>query len=132
VTTAIDTSALWAISRQEPTASEWSRILTEAAAEGRLIISPVAFAEFARAAPDAASLIAILDRMQISFDSISPEAAYRAGTAFRLYRSAGGPREHLLPDFLIAGHALVQADRLASNDRGYLRKWFPDLVLIRP
>ena len=30
---------------------------------------------------------------------------------------------------LIAAHARTQADRLAAIDRGYLRRWFPDLKL---
>jgi len=38
--------------------------------------------------------------------------------------------EHLIPDFLIAAHAKVHADRLAATDRGYLRRWFDDLRLL--
>jgi len=46
------------------------------------------------------------------------------------YRRSGGPREHLIPDFLIAAHAMVHADRLAATDRGYLSRWFNDLKLL--
>ncbi|MGH2396004.1 MAG: hypothetical protein ACRDFW_03235 [bacterium] len=55
-----------------------------------------------------------------------------AGHAFKVYRQAGGPREHMIPDFLIATHAQMQADRLAVNDRGYIRRYFPDLSLLQP
>ncbi|MGK0188260.1 MAG: hypothetical protein ACI9R3_004052 [Verrucomicrobiales bacterium] len=34
--------------------------------------------------------------------------------------------EHLVPDFIIAAHAQIQADRLAAIDRGYLREGFPN------
>jgi hypothetical protein len=48
------------------------------------------------------------------------------------YRREGGPRQHLIPDFLIAAHAQVQCNRLAAIDRGYLRRYFPKLKLLIP
>ena len=80
--------------------------------------------------PSSDSALADLDRLNLVYDVISPDSAYLAGQIFLRYRREGGPRLHLLPDFLIAAHATMQAERLAEIDRGYLRRYFPDLELL--
>lgn len=128
--TALDSSVLWAIVNREPGHESWLQALLHAAAEGPLVISPVAFAELAPSTRGPAELTEFLDRLAITYDPISPAAAHLAGLTFKRYRKAGGPRQHLIPDFLIAAHALTQSHRLAAIDRGYLRTWFPDLKLL--
>ncbi|MFN8855850.1 MAG: type II toxin-antitoxin system VapC family toxin, partial [Planctomycetaceae bacterium] len=81
---------------------------------------------------DPRTLIEFLNRLRIDYDQFSPSAACQAGETFRRYRAAGCPRQHLVPDFLIAAHALSQAHRLAAVDRGYLRVWFPQLLVLQP
>ena len=132
MTTALDSSVLWAIVLREPGHENWIKALMLAASEGPLILSPVAFAELAPSTENESALLGLLARMAIVYEPISPAAAHLAGTTFKRYRQAGGPRQHLVPDFLIAAHALVHAQRLAAIDRGYLRRWFPTLNLLKP
>lgn len=130
--TALDSSVLWAIILEEPGYERWLEALMLAASEGPLVISPVAFAELAPSTANETELTALLARLAIIYDPITPAAAHLAGLTFKQYRKAGGPRQHLVPDFLIAAHAQTQADRLAAIDRGYLRQWFPGLLLLGP
>jgi len=130
--TALDSSVLIQLYRKQPGWEIWRELLAKAATEGELIISPVAFAEYSTAYPTVASVQADLARLQVNYEPIKPEAAYLAGQMFLRYRREGGPRQHLIPDFLIAAHASAQADRLAAIDRGYLRAYFPALPLLQP
>ena len=132
MTTALDSSVLWAIIKREAGHERWLATLITAASEGPLIISPVAFAELAPSTANESELLEFLSRLAITYDPISPAAAHLAGLTFKRYRKAGGPREHLVPDFLIAAHAQFQSDRLAAIDRGYLRQWFPELEILTP
>ena len=73
-----------------------------------------------------------LERLGIHFDGVTPHTACEAGQIFKSYRDEGGPRRHLIPDFLIGAHPLYQCNGLAAVDRGYLRRYFPTLTLLAP
>jgi len=68
--------------------------------------------------------------LRIIYDEMAFGSAYLAGQVFVEYRKRGGKREYMVPDFLIAAHASLQANRLAAVDRGYLRTYFPELKLL--
>ncbi len=129
--TAVDSSVLLAIFNGETDAEQWVETLIQARREGQLFICEVVYAELAPVFAAIGRLESTLDQLGIRFDPIQQKAAWLAGQTFRAYRKAGGPREHLIPDFLIAAHAQLQADRLAAVDRGYLRSFFPNLLLVR-
>ena len=130
--TAIDTSVILAIWAKEPGYERWERALRSAAEEGELCICPVVFAELSPGSDSAPVLLAALSSLAISYDEINPDSARLAGLIHMRYRQEGGPREHLIPDFLIAAHAQEQCARLAAIDRGYLRRYFPNLKPVDP
>jgi hypothetical protein len=130
--TAVDSSVLLAIFNDEPDARAWVKCLIDARREGQLVICGAVYAELAPAFAAESELQEALSKLGVAFDAVTPSSAWKAGVSFRAYRDAGGPRERLIPDFLIAAHALVQADRLAAADRGYLRSYFAELPLLAP
>jgi predicted nucleic acid-binding protein len=105
-------------------------MLSRAIEDGSLLICPVAFAECSLEFASAAEATTKFESLGIFYDAFSRECAYLAGQVFLRYRREGGPREHLIPDFLIASHASTQADRLAAIDRDYLRASFPELRML--
>ena len=129
--TAVDTSVLLAVVEKEPGHEKWEQLLRKAAEEGGLCVCPVVFAELSPGSPSADDLQRQLAMLAIEYDDFSPESAHHAGVIFWKYRQAGGPREHLLPDFLVAAHAQIQCGRLAAIDRGYFRRYFPKLRILQ-
>lgn len=106
--------------------------MADARAEGALVICDVVAAEFYAVVMEDREFDRVLSDLGISHPPASAEAARLAGRIFRHCQDGGGPRAHLIPDFLIAAHAAADCDRLASTDRGYLRRYFPELPLLSP
>jgi hypothetical protein len=130
--TAVDTSVLIAIAKAEPSAHEWTNLLARAHADGDLVVCDVVAAEFFALLMDRAKFARTFIGLGIMFSATTLESAQLAGRLFRQYRRLGGPREHLVPDFLIGAHAQKQADQIAAVDRGYLRRYFPRLKVLTP
>jgi predicted nucleic acid-binding protein len=129
---ALDSSVLLTIFNGEEGSESWLELLINARRKGRLCLCEIVYAEISPAFETRDALDSVLDRLGASLEPLRSEAAWRAGMTFRQYRRQGGPREFMIPDFLIAAHACAQADSLAVIDRGYLRSYFPDLDVLCP
>ena len=129
---AVDTSALLTIFKRETGYQVWLDQIAERAEEAPLVVCDVVWAEVGGFFTELEDLKANIELLNIRFDPILPASAYHAGRAFRTYRDQGGPRQHLIPDFLIGAHATHQADGLVAVDRGFYRRYFSGLDVITP
>ena len=109
-----------------------SRVLQRALAEGALVACEVVWAEVRAYFPNRSVFEGALAKLGVGFEACDPATAEAAGEAWREYRHAGGMRSTIVPDFLVAAHARLQADRLISRDRGFLRSSFSGLKVLDP
>lgn len=131
-TIAVDTSVLLAIMKGEAEGNRWLECLLTAAENGILVVSSVVLAEFRSHFSSDKECQETMRDLHLRHTPLTEEAALLGGKIFRAYRREGGPRTTILPDFMIAAHAATQADLLATEDRGYLREYFPKLRFLQP
>lgn len=131
--TAVDTSVLLDIfiasSRFGPESGDAVR---RAVNEGSLVACDIVWAEVRGHFGNREAFESAMSTLGIAFDPCDEETALLAGEAWKKYRQEGGRRTVLVPDFLIASHAAVRADRLLSRDRGFTRRYFRRLSLLDP
>lgn len=131
--TLVDTNVLLDLVTNDPVWADWSiRQLDGAAVKGPLIINDVVYAELSVGFERIEDLDDLLDEAGIAMDEIPREALFLAGKAFRRYRTAGGARSGVLPDFFIGAHAAVLGLPLLTRDAKRYRSYFPSVVLMAP
>jgi predicted nucleic acid-binding protein len=131
--TAVDTNVLLDVFTNDPTFGTRSlAILRACLGEGPLIACEVVWAELVAAFETPAAADRALGAIPVAFEPLGRVAATRAGTAWREYRRAGGPRERVIADFLVGAHAVEHADRLLTRDRGFHRLAFAGLAIVDP
>lgn len=135
--TALDTNVISALWSGEPAASRVAAQLEQAHAQGGLVISAPVYAELL-AHPSAAPHFVdnFLGDTGIAVDFDLDEHVWRqAASSFAAYaqrrrRSQGGSPKRLLVDFIVAAHALLQADRLMTLDARRYKQDFPKLRMV--
>lgn len=156
MTTAVDTNALIALLYEDAYADASEAALRRAYREGRVVVTPIVYAELAADGHFEATtdLDRFLEDFSIQLVEPSREALFEAGEAFRRYTerrpdglqcpscgttqsatceqcgTALSPRQHIAADFLIGGHATVDADSLVSFDAGFYNTYFSSLSVL--
>ena len=151
--TAVDTNILLDVLIPDaPHGDESELALAEALRAGAVVISDPVYAELAAHFPEQEKLDRFLADTGLRLEASKAEALYRAGRAWSEYvrrrpaltcpqcgarqdlhcdkcGASVQPRQHVVADFIIGAHALVQADQLLTRDRGYYATYFPELTL---
>ena len=97
--------------------------LRQCLAEGTLAACDIVWAETRAIFPDDAAFSSAMKTLGVHYSPLNEKAASQAGIAWKAYRKGGGTRSRVMADFLIGSHALLQADRLLTRDRGYYRSY---------
>ena len=132
--TAVDANVLIDLSVEDPARAKPAVEAMEAcASEGRLVVCEIVLAEFARGFPEGLDPAEWVRGAGIDYDPIQEETAVEAGRMQRRYESRiDRTARRLIADLLVGAHALLQADRLLTRDRGFYRDYFRGLKVIEP
>jgi predicted nucleic acid-binding protein len=127
----VDSNVLIDLSDRIGVWSSWSRTTLRGYREP-LVTNAVVFAEISARFSDLDLVDIFLGSLGVALLPLDSRAAFRAGEAHAAYRRAGGARQAILADFLIAGHASVLGAMLATRDRQRFASYFPELRLLSP
>lgn len=135
--TALDTNILSALLSNEAPARSISDQLAGAYSKGGLVICAPVHAELSAYPLTRPGFVdAFLEDVGVSVDFALSEEVWRlAGRSFATYathrrRSAGGSPKRLLVDFVIAAHAILNADQLMTLDAASYERYFPQLRIL--
>jgi hypothetical protein len=134
VRSAVDSSILFDVLLPDPKFGPASaELLRQAIDSGAVVACEIVWAEVRAAFPDDVTFNGSMATLGVEFEPATKDSAILSGRIWKQYRAAkGGARQHLIPDFLVGAHALLQADRLISRDRGFYRGYFAKLNVSDP
>jgi len=129
----VDTNVLLDLVTNDPRWAGWSQEqLDFAAARDEVAINDIVYADLSTGYSRIEELDQLIRGTKLISAPIPRAALFLAGKAFRRYRSAGGTKTGVLPDFFLGAHAVVSQSALITRDTGRYRTYFPAIMLIAP
>lgn len=133
IATALDSNVVLSVLTGSPAEIERAEdVLRAAKRAGPISISMIVYAEVASNFPSRLRADDFFSLMSCRVDPVDEPTAYLAAQFFIQYKKRGGNRTRILPDFLIAAHAQLNADRILTRDKRFFREAFPKLKAVGP
>ena len=131
--TLVDTNVLLDLATDDPVWASWSvAALEQASLQDDLIVNDVIYAEISARYQRIEDVDAFVAAAGLQHAAMPLAALFLAAKAFTRYRSSGGIRRGVLPDFFIGAHAAVLDVDLLTRDARRYRTYFPTVRLITP
>jgi predicted nucleic acid-binding protein len=129
----VDTNVLLDLVTDDPVWAAWSQQqLDLASAQDQLAINDIIYAELSIGYRRIEQLDVMIAAAGLVNAAMPRPALFLAGKAFQRYRSTGGRKTEVLPDFFIGAHAVVSDTMLITRDAARYRSYFPGIMLIAP
>ena len=127
----VDTNVLLDLVTDDPLWAEWSQQqLDLGSAQDQLAINDIVYAELSIGYTRIEQLDAMIRDAGLVSAAMPRPALFLAGKAFQRYRSAGGRKTGVLPDFFVGAHAVIADAALITRDAARYRTYFPGIMLI--
>ena len=134
MTTFVDTAVVIYLLDDKAPLHKWSvEELNKAKLAGPVIIPDIAYSEVSVGLPSKEATDAAVNELALERFPCSDHTLFRAGRAFSKYKhDHAGPKNGVLPDFLIGAQAESEDCPLITNDEARFVTYFPDVRLICP
>ena len=128
----VDTSVIIDVITDDPLWATWSVRQLEANAAAGLVINPVIYAELCFGFSVVEPVDELVREFGLLYREIPRPGLFRAAKAFGAYKSRGGTKDSVLPDFFVGGHAEATGLPVLTRDPGRIQAYFPTVRLIAP
>jgi len=122
----VDTNVLLDLVTDDSLWAEWSQQqLDLGSAQDQRAINDIVYAELSIGYTRMEQLCAMIRGAELVIAVMPRPTFFLAGKAFQGYRSAGGRKTGVLPDFFVGAHAVIADVALIAHDAARNRTYFP-------